>query len=144
MKSIIENVIKSGKFELNDILKKIDTIWTQGSIVDDDRTTLIALAQERAKPENTYAPLQQQIDNLADELSALAERVTLIEKGTPQKPPQPEEEWKEFKQPAGEHNAYYRGAKITFEGKRYICIAPEGIACVWSPAAYPAYWEVVN
>lgn len=141
MKSIIENVIKSGKFELNDILKKIDTIWAQGNIADDDRTTLIALAQERANPENTYAPLQAQIDSLANELSALAKRVALIEEGTPQEPPQPGEEWPEYVQPQGTHDAYYNGDKITFNGAHYVCTAPQGIACVWSPAVYPAYWE---
>lgn len=44
MKSIIENVINSGNFELNDILKKIDVIWIQGDLTDDERSQLIALA----------------------------------------------------------------------------------------------------
>lgn len=144
MKSIIENVIKTGEYELNDILKKIDTIWVKRSLTDDDRSSLIALAQERARPENTYAPLQQQIDNLAKELSSLADRVALIEEGAPQEPPQPGEEWPEFKQPQGAHDAYYNGDKITFNGVRYVCTVPQGIACVWSPAVYPAYWEAVN
>lgn len=39
MKSIIENVILSGRFELNTILKKIDTIWVQGSLTDEERGT---------------------------------------------------------------------------------------------------------
>lgn len=40
-----------------------------------------------------------------------------------------------------EEDAYHAGDKITFEGAHYICIVPEGVACVWSPAEYPAYWE---
>lgn len=141
MKTIIENVIATGNFELNDMLKKIDTLWIQGDLTDEERAECIALAQEKAKPENTYAPLQAQIDKLAQELSALAARVALIEEGTPQEPPQPGEEWPEYVQPQGAHDAYYRGDKITFEGAHYVCTAPEGTACVWSPAAYPAYWE---
>ena len=36
---------------------------------------------------------------------------------------------------------YYAGDKISFNGSNYVCIAPDGAVCVWSPADYPAYWE---
>ena len=73
MKTIVENVIHTGNFELNDMLTKIDTLWIKGKLTDDDRTALIALAQEKAKPENTYAPLQAQIDKLArDQAKSIA------------------------------------------------------------------------
>lgn len=55
--------------------------------------------------------------------------------------PEEPEKWPEFKKPSGAHDAYYNGDKITFEGAHYICIAPEGTACVWSPTAYPNYWQ---
>ena len=35
---------------------------------------------------------------------------------------------------------YYRGDKVSFDGKVYTCIAPGGVACVWSPSEYPIYW----
>lgn len=155
MKTIIENVIATGNFELNDMLTKIDTLWVQGDLTDEERAECIALAQEKAKPENTYAPLQQQIDLAFEKIQEL--RVTMeanaagmaalkeaVEKlgGTIETPePEPGEEWPEYVQPQGAHDAYYRGDKITFEGAHYVCTAPEGTACVWSPAAYPAYWE---
>lgn len=155
LKAIVENVIVAGNFELNDMLRKIDTLWAQGSLTDDDRTSLIAMAQEKAKPENTYAPLQTQIDlafetiremRVAMEANArgLASLKEAVEKlgGTIETPtPEPGEEWPEFVQPQGAHDAYYNGDKITFDGKHYVCTAPSGTACVWSPAAYPAYWE---
>lgn len=155
MKTIIENVIATGNFELNDMLKKIDTLWVQGDLTDEERAECIALAQEKAKPENTYAPLQTQIDLAFETIQEM--RVTMeanakglaslkeaVEKlgGTIETPtPEPGEEWPEYVQPQGAHDAYYRGDKITFEGAHYVCTAPEGTACVWSPAAYPAYWE---
>ena len=40
----------------------------------------------------------------------------------------------------GENN---NGDKITFEGGKYKCIAPDGVVCVWSPKEYPVYWELV-
>lgn len=143
MKTIIENVILSGRFELSDILKKIDTLWIQGELTDKNKDALVKLAQDNATPENSYAPLQQQMDTLANELNLLKARVAAIEAGTPEQP-EPGEEYPEYKQPQGAHDAYYSGDKVTFEGSHYICIAPDGVACVWSPTVYPNYWEKVE
>ena len=142
MKTIIENVILSGRFELSDILKKIDTLWIQGDLTDDEKDMLVKLAQDNATPENSFAPLQDQIDTLATQLNLLKERVAAIEAGTPEQP-EPEEEYPAYKQPQGVHDAYYNGDTVTFEGSRYIGIAPDGVACVWSPTVFPAYWEKV-
>lgn len=55
--------------------------------------------------------------------------------------PAPSDEWPAYVQPTGAHDAYHKGDKISFGGKHYVCIAPDGAACVWDPATYPAYWE---
>ena len=38
---------------------------------------------------------------------------------------------------------YYGGDKCVFNGKNYVCTSPDGVVCVWSPEAYPAYWNEV-
>lgn len=48
------------------------------------------------------------------------------------------DEWPEFVQPTGAHDAYKKGDKITFEGKHYISLID---ANVYSPTAYPAGWK---
>ena len=152
MKAIVESVIQSGRYALADILTKIDTLWVQGDLTDDERTELIALAQDNAKPENSYAPLQTQIDQAFAELKTLRETVeanaqglaslkTAVESlgGTVTEPtPEPAEEWPAYVQPTGAHDAYKTGDKITFDGTHYICKMD---GCVWSPADYPAGWE---
>lgn len=50
------------------------------------------------------------------------------------------EEWPEFVQPTGAHDAYNTGDKVTFEGKHYICQMDN---CVWNPDQYPAAWKLV-
>ena len=50
MYAIIKSVINSGNFELTDMLSKIDTMWVQGSITDEQRTELTALARDKATP----------------------------------------------------------------------------------------------
>lgn len=152
MKTIIENVIISGRYELSDILKKIDTLWVQGDLTDDERTELIKLAQENAKPENSYAPLQKQIDDAfaqikelsttvaanAQGMAALKSAVEALGGSVTAPEPEPEEEWPEYVQPTGAHDAYKTGDKITFDGNHYTCKMD---GCVWSPIDYPAGWE---
>lgn len=58
MYDIIKNVIQSKNYELVDILKKIDTMWIQGSITEENRNELIELARENANPENSYSSLE--------------------------------------------------------------------------------------
>lgn len=50
----------------------------------------------------------------------------------------PGDEWPEFVQPTGAHDAYKKGDKVTFEGQHYVSLID---ANVWSPAAYPQGWE---
>ena len=127
MFEVTKNVIASGSYELAHILTKIDTLWLQGSITDSERSQLIALARGNADPTQSYAPLQVQID-------ALAARVAALEGGE-------SEDWPQFRQPTGSHDAYHAGDRVMFAGKRYVCVAPEGVAVVWSPEVYPSYWQ---
>ena len=48
------------------------------------------------------------------------------------------DEWPEFVQPTGAHDAYNKGDKVTFEGKHYISLIDGN---VYSPAAYPVGWQ---
>ena len=140
MYQTIKNVISSTRDDLGDMLTKIDTTWVPGDLTDDQRTELVTLAQENAQPENSYAPLQDQIEKAFAQITALAERVTALEQGGGEEP-EPGDEWPEYVQPTGAHDAYHNGDKVTWNGKHYICIAPDGAACVWNPDAYPAYWQ---
>lgn len=53
--------------------------------------------------------------------------------------PPPVDEWPLFVQPTHAGNAYALGAKITFEGKRYVS---KLAANTYSPTAYAAGWEL--
>lgn len=145
MYDVIKNVIESGRYELTDMLKKIDTIWLQGGITEEQKTGLVQLARVNAEPEHSYAPLQNQIDTLYENMTEmgktildLVRRVSILEKN-PVEPETPEE-YPPYKQPTGAHDAYITGDKITFNGKKYVCKMD---GCVWSPADYPEGWEEV-
>lgn len=155
MYDIVYNVIEEGRYELADLLAKIDTLWIQGSLTEEQKTALVQLAREKATPENSYAGIQKQLDVLFQNAAEMAGQITantaaiqairekMEEQGTvvPDPEPMPEEEYPEYVAPTGAHDAYHNGDKITYNGKRYRCIAPEGVAVVWNPDVYPAYWE---
>ena len=140
MYSVVKSVIESRNYELADMLTKIDTLWVQGSITEEERAELIDLARQNAE-------VQQSIDILA-KLEELDKRVRANEEAI-KKMTETEaapEEGEETEEPAyPEYEAgkwYYSGDIVMFEGKAYKCIAPERVVCTWSPSEYPIYWEV--
>ncbi|MFR2446321.1 MAG: hypothetical protein ACLS7Y_06680, partial [Thomasclavelia spiroformis] len=139
MYDIIKDLINSGNYELVDIKYKINKLWVSNDLTNEEMEELMSLAQDNADPENSYAPLQKQIEEVYKEITSLKgvidgldARVLAIEKGSPQEPVEPpvEEEYPEYKQPTGAHDAYNVGDKITFEGKKYECLIN---GCVWNP-----------
>lgn len=131
MYEIIKSVIQSGRYELTDILTKIDTLWVQGDLLDDERTELTDLARSGADP-------AQGVDVLA-KLSDLDKRVAALERAGATDP-EPGEEYLEYIP----GKWYYKDDKCTYKGSKYICTAPNGVVCVWSPDEYPAYWQLVE
>ena len=127
MYDVIRDVINTQRYVLADMLHKIDTLWAQGDIDDDQRTELIALAQGNAD--------MTQEANVLTKIEELEQRVRALETGNTE----PGEAYPDYV--AGKW--YYNGDKITFEGGKYKCIAPDGVVCVWSPKEYPVYWELV-
>lgn len=154
MYEIIKKVINTGDYELKDFLEKINIMYIESEITKEQKDELDNLARKNGNPENSYAPLQEQIDNLylelntlkstveanAQGMSALKETVeklggTVIEPEYP-----PVEEYPEYVQPTGAHDSYNIGDKITFEGNKYECILDN---CVWSPTEYPSAWKEI-
>ena len=133
MKNIIEKVIESKNYELSDMLKKIDTLWVQGSIDDAVRKSLSDKARSNANTQNSM--------DILSKLEELDKRVKALEDARANNSEEPTETtYPEYT--AGKW--YYKGDKVTFEGTVYECIAPEGAVCTWSPTEYPAYWEEVE
>ena len=137
MQKIIENVIDSKNYELSDMLKKIDTLWLQGSITDEVRTRLSEKARANANVQNSLNILLK-LEELDKRVKALEESQNSTESDTGIEEPT-ETIYPEFE--SGKW--YYAGDKISFDGSNYVCIAPDGATCVWNPTEYPAYWEIL-
>lgn len=154
MYKIIKSVIESGDYELKDYLHKINRMYIENEITEEQKNELDEMARNNANAENSYAPLQEQIDKAFEEINLLKETINAnaigmsalkdaVEKlgGKIETPAeQPKEEYPQYIQPTGAHDAYKIGDKITYNGKKYVCKIN---SCVWSPDVYPAGWEEV-
>lgn len=131
MKAIFQAAIRSGNVKLADMLHRIDAYHIEGKLTDAERDELYAEARGSAVPGHDV-DLFAKVMELDAEVKALKE---LIQAGAGQKPEEVVEEYVPGKW-------YYNGMKCLFDGKVHTCTAPEGVVCTWSPAEYPAYWEV--
>jgi hypothetical protein len=134
--NVIKTVISSKRYELAEMLTKIDTLWVQGSITEEQRLSLILDAQNNAMVENSIDVLNKLYD--------LEKRVTALEnKEEIDKPV--DDETEEITYPPYEAGKWYQnGDIVSFDEKNYKCIAPIETVCVWSPTDYPAYWEMIT
>ena len=126
MRTIFEQVISRGGYDLTAMLQNIDRYHIEGKLTDEDREALYALAREGAQPVYDYAA----------EIEAIWAAIRELQGQTPDP-----DEWPEFVQPTGAHDAYGVGAQVTYNGQRYRCKLAN---FVWSPDAYPDAWELVG
>lgn len=136
MYKIIKSVIESKDFKLEDILHKINKMYIEDKVSEAEKSELDELARAKAKAENSY-DIQKQLDNIFARLEALENKNNEVEDT---ETTEPADEYPEFVQPTGAHDAYQVGDKVTYKGKKYICKLEN---CVWSPDTYPAGWEEV-
>ena len=110
------------------MLERIDLYNVEAKLTDEERESLYALARQHAAPQYNYDA----------EIEALWAAIRELQQGQQGGGAEPTDEWPEYVQPTGAHDAYQVGDKITWNGKHYICIFAN---CVWSPADYPAGWQ---
>ena len=131
MKTIIENVIRRGGYDLTDMLRKIDVHHIEGKLTNEERDELIVLARDGADFKNSVDVVKKLLE-LDSRLKKIEETISNTGDDTEEYPDYIVGKW------------YYNGGKCTFDGEKYVCIAPEGVVCTWSPADHPPYWKLVT
>lgn len=140
---VLQTVISSKRYELAEMLTKIDTLWVQGSITEEQRLSLILDAQNNAMVENSIDVLKS-LYELNRRVSECKKEIAELKANTKTDtdtdiPVEDEVETPTYPDyVAGKW--YQNGDIVSFDGKNYKCIAPIGTVCVWSPTEYPAYW----
>lgn len=141
MFNIFKNVIETSDFDLRDILNKIEESYIKSSISKEEQTELEEMARKNANPVNSYAPIMEQLNEAFKRIEALESDVKKLKGESTEEPTEPVEEYPEYVQPTGAHDAYHIGDKITYNGKHYECIFDN---CVWNPDEYPQGWKLIE
>lgn len=130
-----QTIINAGGYDLADLTERIKTMYVMGELTEEEMKQLLESAQANAKPDDSYAPLAERVKALEEWGTTVEERLTKLETGSST---EPGDEWPEYKQPTGAHDAYRVGDKITYNGKHYTCVMD---GCVWPPDTYPQGWR---
>ena len=142
MLETFQTIINAGDYDLTDLTERIKTMYAMGELTEDEMKQLLEQAQANAKPDYSYAPLADRVKAIETWQREVEERLDKLESGSstdPSELEEPADEWPEYKQPTGAHDAYHVGDKITYNGKHYTCVLD---GCVWTPDAYPQGWRV--
>lgn len=130
-----QTIINAGGYDLAALTERIKTMYVMGELTEEEMKQLLESAQANAKPDDSYAPLAERVKAFEEWETTVEERLTKLETGSSAKPG---DEWPEYKQPTGAHDAYRVGDKITYNGKHYTCVMD---GCVWPPDTYPQGWQ---
>lgn len=136
-----QTLTNAGGYDLADFTELIKTMYVMGELTEDEMKQLLEQAQDNAKPDDSYAPLADRVKAIEEWEMTIEERLSKLESGSstdPSELEEPADEWTEYKQPTGAHNAYHVGDKITYNGKHYTCIYA---GCVWTPDTYSQGWR---
>lgn len=138
-----QTIINAGGYDLTDLSERIKTLYVLGELSKEEMEQLLEQAQTNAKPDDSYAPLADRVKAIEEWMTTVEERLSKLESGAtdPGELEEPADEWPEYKQPTGAHDAYHVGDKITYNGKHYTCAMDN---CVWTPDAYPQGWQLVE
>ena len=134
MKTIFENVIERGGYDLTGLLNRIDSYHVMGRLTDAERDELYAKARAGARDALEY--------DVKAEIDALWAAVRALQGGANAGNGATEESQApaEFVQPTGAHDAYNLGDRVTYSGRVYESIINGN---VWSPDVYPDGWTEI-
>lgn len=128
--------IQNKDFTLNEILGTIDMFYASGKLTLEQHTELMSMARENADP-IMESGVNDKILELAEKMHELEQRVLALESGSEDSGSTEESTVK----PYIPGKWYYNGDKALWKDEVYLCVAPDGVVCVWDPDTYPVYWQ---
>lgn len=138
--------ISSGDFKLQAMLDKLTRLYIEDMLTKEEYDALMQLARDNANPDKDIEENTDIVKQLMSKVTVLEQTVAAMDariKKLEDPESEPEEPVVTY-EPYDPHKWYYKDMTCSFEGKNYICIAPEGVVCTWSPAGYPSYWKLVE
>lgn len=138
--------ISSGDFKLQAMLDKLTRLYIEDMLTEEEYDDLMQFARDNANPDKDVEQNTDLVKELMSKVTAIEQTVTAMDvrvkklEGHDSEPVEPVETYEEY----DPNKWYYKGMTCSFKNKKYVCIAPEGVVCTWSPKDYPTYWKRVK
>lgn len=149
MFEIIKNIIENGIFRVNDLTNKIDTLWAESKLNDEERNQLVQMMTDHLNPDSEVPELKDLYERLEARVTALEADVQALKGG--EEPGGGEEEPGTVTVPAWEawdgiSNKYQYGAVVTHNGKYFLDVL-QGMQNTWEPESAGVderYWKEIT
>jgi len=142
MYSVIKDVIESGNYQLVDISNKINKLWLEYQLTDEERDELLELANKNINIDNEKPALEKRIVAVRDYAKTLEFRIKALEEGQEIEPPVEEyQAWITYDDVV--NLGYDYGDKVTHNGFKWENML-QGIKNIWEPGADgidERYWK---
>lgn len=138
--------ISSGDFKLQAMLDKLTRLYIEDMLTEEEYDDLMQLARDNANPDKDIEENTDIVKQLMSKVTVLEQIVAAMDariKKLEDPEAEPDEPVVTY-EPYDPHKWYYKDMTCSFECRNYICIAPEGVVCTWSPSGYPSYWKLVE
>ena len=121
MFKIMQSVIHAGNFKLADIRYKVNKLYVQGDLTEEQADQLLALANQEVTPDAERPELLQIVRNLAAKVDALAAEVAVLKTGTgTTEPGTGATEYEPWTPWDGISDKYQPGSIVAHNGKTWI------------------------
>lgn len=141
MYEIIKAIIENGIFRVNDLTNKIDTLWAESKLSDDERNQLVQMMTDHLNPDSEAPELKDMYERLEARVSTLEAEVQALkgeEPGTVTVPA-----WEPWD---GISDKYQYGAVVTHNGKYFLDVL-QGMQNTWEPESAGVderYWKEIT
>lgn len=146
MYDIIKNIIENGTFRVSDLTNKIDTLWAESKLSDDERSQLVQMMIDYLNPASEAPELKEMYERLEARVTTLEEEVKKLkgeepgggEEGTVTVPA-----WEPWD---GISNKYQYGAVVTHNTKYFLDVL-QGMQNTWEPESAGVderYWKEIT
>ena len=146
MYDIIKNIIENGTFRVSDLTNKIDTLWAESKLNDEERNQLVQMMTDHLNPDSEAPELKDLYERLEARVTTLEEEVKKLkgeepgggEEGTVTVPA-----WEPWD---GISNKYQYGAVVTHNTKYFLDVL-QGMQNTWEPESAGVderYWKEIT
>lgn len=145
MYDIIKNIIENGIFKVNDLSVKIDTLWAESKLSDDERSELVQMMTGHLNPATEAPDIADRLERLESRLSKVEEDISALQ-GESTEPGLGEVTIPEWEPWDGVSNKYQYGAVVLHNGK-YFQNVLSGQQNVWEPESAGVderYWKEIT